>query len=125
MTLNDDSKRTLRGVFDEYATDTVDYRFDRTVVPVKLLQYADDRPISRSQAKRLMNRFDRFRVVVLDFQDVETIGQAFADEVFRVFQSQHPEIELIPINANEQVARMTTRSLAEQRSQRDLFTNGG
>jgi anti-sigma regulatory factor (Ser/Thr protein kinase) len=125
MTLNDDSKRTLRGVFDEYATDTVDYRFDRTVVPVKLLQYGDDRLISRSQAKRLMNRFDRFRVVVLDFQDVETIGQAFADEVFRVFQSQHPEIELIPINANEQVARMTTRSLAEQRSQRDLFGNGG
>jgi uncharacterized protein (DUF1330 family) len=116
MKLSHEAKRTLRDVFDEYATDTEDYRFDRTVVPVKLLQYGDDRLVSRSQAKRLMNRFDRFRTVVLNFQDVESIGQAFADEVFRVFQSQHPEIEVLAIHTNEQVARMMNRALDALRS---------
>ncbi|HWM28933.1 MAG TPA: DUF4325 domain-containing protein [Woeseiaceae bacterium] len=123
MTLNNNVKREIREVFDEYATDKDDYRFDRTVVPVKLLQYGDDRLVSRSQAKRLMNRFERFRVVVLDFQNVDTIGQAFADEVFRVFVLQHPNVDVIPINANEQVARMINRALTGNRVQRDLFAS--
>jgi anti-sigma regulatory factor (Ser/Thr protein kinase) len=109
MTLANDSTRTLRQVFDEYATDRDDYRFDRTVVPVKLLQYGDDRLVSRSQARRLMNRFELFRVVILDFQGVDSIGQAFADEVFRVFRSRHPGIDIVPINANEEVVRMISR----------------
>jgi hypothetical protein len=123
MSLRNDSDRELRQVFDSYATDADEYRFDKTVVPVKLLQYGDDHLISRSQAKRLMNRFDKFKTVVLNFQNVESIGQAFADEVFRVFPSQHPEIEIVAINANEQVARMMKRTTDVERPQRDLFTN--
>lgn len=34
------------------------------------------------------------------------MGQGFADEVFRVFQNQHPEIELIPHHANATVLGM-------------------
>lgn len=113
MTLSNATERKLQDIFDEYATDTEDYRFDKTIVPVKLLQYGDDRLVSRSQAKRLMGRFDRFRTVVLNFEKVESIGQAFADEVFRVFPSQHPEVEIIPINANEQVTRMMRRATSE------------
>lgn len=124
MTMNNDSDKRLGDVFDEYATDTNEYRFDRTVVPVKLLEYGDERLVSRSQAKRLLNRFDRFRVVVLNFEDVGSIGQAFADEVFRVFPSQHPEVEVIGINANEQVSRMMNRALSGRMPQRDLFTDG-
>jgi DNA-binding Lrp family transcriptional regulator len=121
MGLDNHATRTLQSVFDAYATDTVDYRFDRTVVPVKLLQYGDDRLVSRSQAKRLLARFDRFRTVVLDFEDVESIGQAFADEVFRVFTAEHPKIELLAINTNEQVARMMNRAVSERQPQADLF----
>lgn len=119
MSLRNDSSRTLRQVFDDYATDKLDYRFDKTVVPVKLLQYGDDRLVSRSQAKRLMSRFDRFRVVILDFQGVEAIGQAFADEVLRVFRSRNPDVDVVPINANEQVARMINRVSAGHRAQPD------
>lgn len=122
MMMHNDSGRRLGDVFDEYATDTDEYRFDRTVVPVKLLEYGDERLVSRSQAKRLLNRFDRFRIVVLNFENVGSIGQAFADEVFRVFPSQHPEVEVIGINANEQVSRMMNRALSGRAPQRDLFT---
>jgi hypothetical protein len=92
-------------------------------VPVRLLQYGDDRLVSRSQAKRLLNRFDRFRTVVLNFRNVESIGQAFADEVFRVFPSQHPEIDIVAIHTNEQVSRMMRRAMDAGQPQRDLFTN--
>jgi hypothetical protein len=120
MTIKNNSDKTIQSIFDQYATDNEDYRFDKTVVPVKLLEYGDDRLVSRSQAKRLMKRFDRFRTVVLNFQDVESIGQAFADEVFRVFPSHYPDVEIVPVATNEQVARMIRRASDDQRTQRAI-----
>ncbi len=121
MTLSNATQKELPDIFDAYATDPEEYRFDRTVVPVKLLQYGDDLLVSRSQAKRLLTRFDRFRTVLLNFDKVESIGQAFADEVFRVFPSHHPDVELIPIRANEQVTRMIGRAISGQLPQADLL----
>jgi hypothetical protein len=43
---------------------------------------------------------------------VEEIGQAFADEIFRVFAPTHPQVTLIPVNETEEVNRMTKRALA-------------
>lgn len=62
--------------------------------------------VSRSQAKRLIARFEQFREVILDFKGVNIIGQPFADEVFRVFQTQHPDTHLHPLNTNEDIDRM-------------------
>lgn len=121
MNLANNQKRKLEDVFDAYATDTEDYRFDRTVVPIKLLEHGDDHLVSRSQAKRLLMRFERFRTVVLNFDHVESIGQAFADEVFRVFPTQHPEVELLAVNTNEQVARMIKRAQSAQQPQGNLL----
>lgn len=109
MELDNHTSRTVKKVFDQFTTDD-DYGFTKTVVPVDLMRYGDDNLVSRSQAKRLLNRFDRFKVVVLDFSGVETIGQAFADEVFRVFQNQHPEIEIAAIHATDEVRQMISRA---------------
>jgi hypothetical protein len=38
-------------------------------------------------------------IIELDFRNVESVGQGFADEVFRVFANNHPEIDLRPVNA--------------------------
>ncbi len=112
MRLHNHTSRTLRKVFDRFASGDDDYGFTKTVVPVKLTEYGDDNLVSRSQAKRLLARFDRFKVVMLDFSGVQSIGQAFGDEVFRVFRSQHPEVELIPVKANSEVKRMISRAEA-------------
>ena len=109
MMLHNHTARTMKKVFDKF-TSTEDYGFTKTVVPVRLMKYGDDNLISRSQAKRLLARFDRFKVVVLDFSGVAMIGQAFADEVFRVFKSKHPDVELIPFHASQEVLRMITRA---------------
>lgn len=109
MTLNNHTARTVKKVFDKYTSDD-NYGFTKTVVPVKLMRYGDDNLVSRSQAKRLLARFDRFKVVMLDFSGVASIGQAFADEVFRVFTSRHPGVEIIPVHTSSEVKRMISRA---------------
>lgn len=105
MKLNNHSSRTCKAIFDQYSSGE-DYGFTKTRVPVKLAQYGEDKLISRSQAKRLVARVDQFKTVLFDFEGVETIGQAFADEIFRVFARSHPQIEIIPVNANSEVQGM-------------------
>ena len=109
MSLGNRTPRTSKEVFDEFSSGD-DYGFTKTVVPVRLAQYGSDRLISRSQAKRVLARVELFRTVLFDFAGVETIGQAFADEIFRVFALQHPDMELEPINANPDVMRMIARA---------------
>ena len=111
MTLHNHTARTLKKVFDKFTADE-DYGFTKTVVPVKLMRYGDDNLVSRSQAKRLLSRFDRFKVVVLDFSGVASVGQAFADEVFRVFRAKHPGVEIVPLHASSEVKRMISRAEA-------------
>jgi anti-sigma regulatory factor (Ser/Thr protein kinase) len=109
MKLNNHTARTTKKVFDQFTSDD-DIGFTKTVVPVRLAQYGDDKLVSRSQAKRLLARVDRFKTVIFDFQSVDSIGQAFADEVFRVFALKHPEIELLTIKTNSAVKRMIRRA---------------
>lgn len=108
MRLHHHTSRTTRKIFDQFSSGE-DFTFNKTVVPVKLAKYGDDNLISRSQAKRLLARIELFKVVLLDFEEVPTIGQAFADEIFRVFANQHPGIELKPVNASSEVRRMIER----------------
>ena len=114
MELGNHTARSINKVFKQFTTGD-DFGFTKTVVPVRLAQYGDDNLISRSQAKRLSVRFEKFRTVVLDFKGVELIGQAFADEVFRVFALAHPEVELIPLNANKEVGQMIAHVLGQTR----------
>lgn len=111
MKIANDSPRVARKVFNSFAAPE-DFTFDKTIVPVRLAQYEGEKLVSRSQAKRLTMRFERFRTVILDFAGVETIGQAFADEVFRVFQSAHPNIRLLSTHVTPDVDGMIKRALA-------------
>ncbi|MGH7651817.1 MAG: STAS-like domain-containing protein [Gemmatimonadaceae bacterium] len=122
MELDPASPKELTEVFDRFAAPE-QYHFDVTHVPVKLAQLGEDSIVSRSQAKRLVARFERFSRVVLNFAGVETIGQAFADEVFRVFRREHPRIDLRWINTSEAVERMIQRAIAGGENER--AANGG
>ena len=110
MEIGRDSSRTSKEIFDKFASDAHNYGFTKTHVPVKLAIYGHENLISRSQAKRLLARFDRFKEVLLDFEGIEEIGQAFADEIFRVFKNEHPGIEIIWIRANDEVEKMIRRA---------------
>ena len=109
MWINPDSDRTIQEVFDRYATEADNYGFTRTHVPATLAKYREENLISRSQAKRLLARFENFEEVLLDFKGVDTIGQAFADEIFRVFQNNYPGVRIITLGANDDIKRMIER----------------
>ena len=89
-----------------------DYDFSKTIVPIKLARCGNKLLISHSQAKRLIARFDRFRVDILDFDGVHEIGPAFASELFREYRNAHPNVELSPINVAAQIERMWLRANA-------------
>ncbi|OCQ96746.1 ArsR family transcriptional regulator [Limnothrix sp. PR1529] len=109
MKLNNNTSRTSKQVFDSFSSGD-DYAFTKTVVPVRLAQYGNEKLVSRSQAKRLLAGVDKFKVVVFNFAGVDAIGQAFADEVFRVFKRQHPEMQLVCLNTNQEVEQMIRRA---------------
>ncbi len=103
--------RTEKQVFEQFSSGD-GYSFTKTVVPVRIAQYGDDKLVSRSQAKRLLARVDLFKFVILDFRGVSAMGRAFADEIFRVFARNHPDVEITPINANSDVQHMINAAIA-------------
>ncbi len=109
LRISSNSDRTLKEVFDHYTTDE-NYGFTKTRVPLILAKYGEEILISRSQAKRVVTRFEQFKEILLDFEGVNQIGQAFADEIFRVFQNQYPEIKLVPINTTMAIDNMISRA---------------
>jgi hypothetical protein len=119
-TISQNSTTTVQSVFERYApAETLS--FSRTHVPVRLAQYDQEDLISRSQAKRVLARFERFEEVMLDFEDVEFIGQAFADEIFRVYKNSHPNIKIVAVNTSGNVDAMIRRVVSGSEIQLRLF----
>jgi anti-sigma regulatory factor (Ser/Thr protein kinase) len=106
ISLSLNSARDLRAVFDAY---TDDFHFSRTKTVVRLFAYGTSF-VSRSEAKRLLHGLDRFSEVELDFTGVAGVGQGFADEVFRVWQTAHPQVLLRASNMCDAVAFMVRRA---------------
>ena len=113
MRLSNHSSRSTKKVYDEFSSKDGDYRFNKTMVPVELARVGEAELVSRSQGKRVMARVDRFEEVILDFRGVEMIGQAFADEVFRVYARAHPAVSLHVVHANAEVRAMIQRAQNE------------
>ncbi|MCK4905771.1 DUF4325 domain-containing protein [bacterium] len=85
------SKKQLKEIFERFAPEEFDYKFEKTKVFVRLFQKDY---MSRSEAKRLLSGLDKFKEIILDFKGVNSMGQGFADEIFRVFQKEHPIITI-------------------------------
>jgi anti-sigma regulatory factor (Ser/Thr protein kinase) len=100
--------RTTAEVFRAYSDD--DFAFSKTRPSVALAALGTEF-VSRSEAKRVLARLDEFEHVDLDFSGVDSVGQAFVDEVFRVWPSVHPGTAIVPVNMNPAVEFMVRRGL--------------
>lgn len=101
------SQKKLADLFNKYTDDS--FQFSKTGVKVKLY-HQDVDYVSRSQARRLLAGLEKFKTIELDFKDIKTIGQAFADEVFRIWQSTRKDVKFVVKNANENVMIMIKRA---------------
>jgi anti-sigma regulatory factor (Ser/Thr protein kinase) len=100
-----DTPVTPKKVYDELS-DPVSSRFNQTTIHVALFREGDF--VSRTEAKLVGARLEGFEVIELDFTGVDQIGQGFADELFRVWVSEHPNSRLVLVNANPAVMAMIT-----------------
>jgi anti-sigma regulatory factor (Ser/Thr protein kinase) len=114
MSISLNSKRIDKEVFDEFtvAAEENDFAFNKTIIPVEMVRFGQENLVSRSQAKRLLLRIENFKYVYFDFENVDTIGQAFADEIFRVYKLRHPDVLLHHRNASKEVIKMIKRAEA-------------
>lgn len=101
------SKKKVQKIFAEY-TDKDSFDFSKTKISVSLYQI-NRNLLSRSEARRIMFSLDNFQEIQLDFKGVKNVGQSFADEIFRVWQSMHPKIKISYKNADENAVFMIKR----------------
>ncbi|EKD43464.1 MAG: Regulatory protein [uncultured bacterium] len=101
------SNRSEQEIFEKF-TNQDTFEFSKTHILIKLYEISKN-PLSRSEARRVMIGLNSFKEIVLDFKDVESVGQGFADEIFRVWQNSHPDIKISYVNAVENVEFMIKR----------------
>lgn len=101
------SHKKLTAVFSQYTDNNLN--FSKTEILVELFKINSPH-ISRSEAKRLLVGLEKFNTVILDFKGIEMIGQGFADEIFRVWQKNHPLITIKYINADPTINMMIKRT---------------
>lgn len=106
MTINNDSKKVLSEIFDTFAP--VDEGFVKTSVPVAHM-FTGGNPVSRSEARRLLECISLFNDINLDFSGVEEIGQGFAHELFVLGKQKYPHINLRTENTCKAVEDMIKR----------------
>ncbi|MDO8571799.1 MAG: DUF4325 domain-containing protein [bacterium] len=104
-----DSKLHLNDIFGRFVVDPTQPGFNKTEIKVRLY-VAGNVYISRSHARRIVSGLEKYESIVFDFDKVTTVGQAFADEIFRVFKNSHPNIHLEAINMIEPVQFMVERA---------------
>jgi hypothetical protein len=107
--VNTASDKNISDIFAGFQSSSDTFKFDQTSVLVRLYTL-NTQYISRSQARRLLTGLDKFMSITLDFDRVTTVGQAFADEIFRVFAGSHPDIKIQYLNAIPEVEIMLKRS---------------
>jgi anti-sigma regulatory factor (Ser/Thr protein kinase) len=116
INMNLDDDRTPQSVFAKY-TDNFEFNLQspRIANPYLVSLPAGHLP-SRSEARKILSGAEQFSSIVMDFKDVESIGQGFADEVFRVFQNKHPGITIHVKNASIFVQRMIAHVRVQSQS---------
>lgn len=72
-------------------------------IPLKLALLDGEHLVSRAQARRVMRHTENLAQVWMDFRGVDEIGQSFADELFRVWASHHPQVSLQALNMSRDV----------------------
>ena len=107
--IDKNTNKSIRKLFRDYTFDTEHLTLDTTVIPINLYNEGDIW-ISRSQAKKVLAGLEKYKKIIFNFAGVEVIGQAFADEIFRVFNIEHPDIILEPINMSDSVKLMVSHA---------------
>ncbi len=107
MALNNDSEKELGEIMARYIDP--EEGFVRTEIPVARF-FGGAFPVSRSEARTLLDRLADFKEVTLDFSGVNEIGPDFAHELFAKALRIRPDLTLLTTNMNDTVAAAIRRA---------------
>ena len=108
LTIATSAQRILKEVIFRYSCGDESV-FNRTEIPVILASIDSETLMSRSQARRVLWNLDGFEDVCLDFKGVSSIGQPFADEIFRVYRAENEDVQLNWMNASQDIEKIISR----------------
>jgi hypothetical protein len=106
LTMKITNQKDPRDVFEKYTHDYVFNQKSPRLANPYVINLPPGHLPSRSEAKKILAGAEAFTSIVIDFKGVESIGQGFADEIFRVFKAAHPDIEIELKNASPFIMRM-------------------
>jgi anti-sigma regulatory factor (Ser/Thr protein kinase) len=103
----------LNDIFRQFTSESKNSipSFNKTEIHVRLFALGEVH-ISRSQARRILAGLEKFKAIRMDYAQVPMVGQAFADEIYRVFRNKHPDIRIEDSNMNDAVKFMVDRAKA-------------
>ena len=101
------SNKIMKDIFAKYTDDS--FEFSKTDVKIRLYKMGTEY-ISRSQARRVLSGLEKFKYITLDFEGITIAGQAFCDEMFRVWKAKHPNKTIAYKNANDNIDFMIKRA---------------
>ena len=110
MSIDINSERSLKDVCRDYRLKK-NTGFADTHILVDLAVFDEENFLSRTQARRILHKLNKFSKITLDFTNAKVVGNAFVDEIFRVFHEKNPDIELEYINANPDIEFMIKSNL--------------
>ena len=108
MELSNTTSKTPMEILDRYSS--AEEGFYRTEIPLRYM-FPGKEPVARSEARRLCAYIEDFSEAILDFSEIGFVGQAFAHELFVVWQKNNPDKKLIVENACDDVMWMINRVL--------------
>ena len=108
LQINPSLKRTCASVFDRI----FNQEEKKITIPLNLLDVSDYKIVnSRSQAKSVLRNIQNFKKIEFDFNKIELIGPAFADELIKNVKSKNKSASIEWINCNETVSLLMQRAI--------------
>ena len=108
LKINPESRRTCQETFKKL----FDLQNKYTLVPINILRISENEQInSRAQAKSILRKVDNIKTIKFDFNNVDLIGPAFADELIRTIRKSGKAIEIQWINSNEIIDVMMSHAM--------------
>lgn len=80
-------------------------------IPVNLIRAKNELVNSRSQAKKLLLNIREMEEIKFDFNNIELIGPAFADELIRTTKHKNDSADIKWVNSNETVDLLMSRAV--------------
>jgi len=108
LKIDPSSKRSCKEIFENLFT----VKYSTLCIPINLLKLPGyDLVNSRAQANNVLRNIKDFKIIEFDFNNIDLIGPAFADELIRKIKTDNQSADIQWINSNNTVDLMMSRAL--------------